>query len=455
MQTTQNKVIVKIDKKKLDEKRNKEGRFHILGHLQDFTRNLQYGEVVSFCLLAKELCPEIEIGCTAIFHHVVEHRIENKNMAEGAKIKRQIDERIIFTDPNGDEYRYLFVDRNSLATELFGVIIGDNLYPSKDNVFCAPFVKQTDYQLVKGIYINTEADLKSIDEQLEIVQHGISEMFRVLTELPPKNEINLSLYENTEKSLSEFEKQRDELNTRKQRIVVHELNVLAISSAQINNELNINEKILIDSKKLYPLDFMGMTFALIRMYDLIFAKKIENELIPLNNYIIVKQDLPSDKNGSIIIPDNAKLKPLQGIVTKIGIGSRMFPMDIYIEDRVVFNKKGNIEIVINEKPYLIVHSQNVIYTLNNKNMKVKKLLSDRLFVKPEAVRRETETGIIIPDTAIEKPSKGIITKVGIECKNNALQEGDSVMFMVGAGIKMEIQGEEILVIRESEIICTI
>lgn len=452
MNASKNKVIVKIDKSALDKKREKEGNFYIPSQLQDFTRNLQYGEVLSFCPLAKELCPEIEIGCIAIFHHIVEFKVVNKNVTEGVNLKNQIDERIISTDENGDEYRYLFVNKNSLATELFGVIIDGMLYPSKDNVFCAPFVKQTDYQLVKGIYINTEHDLKLIEEQLEITQHGINEMFRVLQEFKIKTELNFVLYENTEKSLAEFEKQRDELTQKKQRVVVNELDVLAISSAQSNNELNVNDKVLIDSKRLYPLDFMGMNFALVRKYDLLFAKKVEDELIPLNNYIIVKQDLPGDKIGKIIIPDNAKFKPLQGIVTKIGIGSEIFPMDIEIGDRVVFNKRGNIEIVIDEKPYLIVHTQNVIYKLNNKNMKVQPL-SDRVFVKPAEVEKTTESGIIIPDVAIEKPSKGIVVAVGKVVEE--LKEGDNVMFQIGAGIPMEIQGENILIIRESEIICTI
>ncbi len=451
MNIANNKIIVKIDKQKLDEKREKEGNFYIPSYLQDFTRNLQYGEVVSFCPLAKELCPEITIGCTAIFHHIVEFKVVNKNVAEGVDFKKQIDERIVSTDENGDEYRYLFVNRNSLATELFGVIIDGMLYPSKDHVFCAPFVKQTDYQLVKGIYINTEQDLKAIDEQLEIAQHGISEMFRVLRELPPKSESNLIIYETTENKIDELNKEIDKLNERKQKVVVHELDVLAISSAQKNNELEINNKVLIDSKRLYPLEFMGMNFALVRKYDLLFAKKVKDELIPLNNYIIVKQDLPGDAIGKIIIPDNAKFKPLQGIVSKVGIGSEVFPMDIEIGDRVVFNKRGNIEIIIDEKPYLIVHSQNVIYKINNKNMKVQPL-SDRVFVRPAEVETKTETGIIIPDAAIEKPSKGVVVAVG---KVSELKEGDNVMFQVGAGIPMQIEGENILVMRESEIICKI
>ena len=456
MKVNTNKVIIKIDKSKLDEKRSTEGQFYIPDYLQDFTRNLQYGEVISFCDLAKELCPEIEIGCTAIFHHIVEFKVVNKNFAEGVDAKKEVDERLVYS--NGDnEYRYLFVDENPLATELFGVIVNDILYPSKDNVFCSPIVKQTDYQLVKGIYINTEQDLKIIDEQLEIVQHVINEMFRVLTELPPKNESNFKLYENTEKTLSEFEKQRDGLNDKKQRIVVNELEVLSISSNQGNNELNLFDKILIDSKKLYPINFMGFSSALVRRYDLIFAKEIESGLHPMNDYIFVKQDLPSDKIGSIVVPDNAKIKPQQGVVIKVGKGSDKFTMDIEVNDRVVFNKKGNIEVVIDEKPYLIVHSQNVIYTINNKNMKVKKVLSDRVFVKPEKTETQTEAGIIIPDTAIQKPSKGIVLAVGsgYPSKPMELKEGDNVMFQIGAGIQMEIQGEQILVIRESEIICTI
>lgn len=455
LNSSKSKVIVKIDKRKLDNKREKEGNFYIPSHLQDYTRNLQYGEVVSFGSLAKELCPEIEVGSIAIFHHIVEHKVVNKNIAEGTDAKKQIDERIIKSDDDF-EYRFLFVDRNPIATELFGVLIDEYLHPSKEQVFCYPMVRQTDYQLIKGIYVNSETDLKNIEEQLEIVNHGKSEMFRVLQELPSLHEKNEILYENTKKSLSEFEKQIDVLTDRKRKIVLDELIVAATCSIQTNNELKEGDKIFIDSKRLYPLEFMGLNFALIRMYDLIIAKEIDGEIYPLNNYLIVNQHSADERVGSIIIPENARIKPLKGSVIKAGIGSNYMPLDIEKDDVVVFNKKGNVEIFIDEKSYLIVHNQNVIYKLNNNNMKAQPL-ADRVFVRPSKVETTTESGIIIPDVAIEKPSKGTVISVGIGYpeKPMELKEGDNVMFQVGAGIPMEIQGETILVVRESEIICTI
>ena len=83
-----------------------------------------------------------------------------------------------------------------------------------------------------------------------------------------------------------------------------------------------------------------------------------------------------------------------------------------------------------------------------------KPLGDRVFVRPSQVETTTEAGIIIPDMAIEKPSKGVVIAVGTKATEE-LKENDNVMFQVGAGIPMEIQGESVLVIRESEIICTI
>ncbi len=455
MKVQDNKVLVKINKEKLDEKREKEGNFYIPSHLQDFTRNLQYGEVVSFGSLAKELCPEIEIGCTAIFHHTVEFKVINKNVAEGTDAKKQIDERLVKVSDDGKyEYRYVCVDRNPIATELFAVLVRDEyLHPSKGQVFCYPMVKQTDYQLIKGIYVNSEQDLKSIDEQLEIVSHGKAEMFRVLQQLPPQNEKNQMLYENTKKSLAEFEKQIEALTERKQKVVLDELIVAATCSIQPNNELKEGDKIFIDSKRLYPLQFMGLNFALIRMYDLIIAKEVEGEVVPMNNYVLINQSQSGERVGSIIIPENARVKPLKGIVSKVGIGSEDMPMDIEVEDLVVFNKKGNVEIFIDEKPFLIVHNQNVIYKLNNNSMKAQPL-SDRVFVRPSKVETTTEAGIIIPDVAIEKPSKGVVIVVGTKATEE-LKENDNVIFQVGAGIPMEIQGEQVLVIRESEIICTI
>lgn len=82
-----------------------------------------------------------------------------------------------------------------------------------------------------------------------------------------------------------------------------------------------------------------------------------------------------------------------------------------------------------------------------------KPLADRVVVKPAAAEAKTASGIIIPDTAKEKPQKGIIVAIG----NGKVDEpmtvkvGDKVLYGKYSGTEISIDGDELLIMRESDI----
>ncbi|MBV6479318.1 MAG: 10 kDa chaperonin [Ignavibacteria bacterium] len=90
-------------------------------------------------------------------------------------------------------------------------------------------------------------------------------------------------------------------------------------------------------------------------------------------------------------------------------------------------------------------------------MKIKPL-SDRILVKPAEAEEKTASGIIIPDTAKEKPMKGEIVAVGKgkitddgkEVKME-LKVGDKVLYGKYSGTEITIEGEEYLIMRESDV----
>lgn len=95
-------------------------------------------------------------------------------------------------------------------------------------------------------------------------------------------------------------------------------------------------------------------------------------------------------------------------------------------------------------------------------MKVRPL-NDRVLIKRvEDEEQKSKGGIIIPDTAKEKPQKGQVIAVG---KGKVLEngeripldvkEGDKVLFGKYAGNEIKIDGEEYLIMREDEILCII
>ena len=82
-----------------------------------------------------------------------------------------------------------------------------------------------------------------------------------------------------------------------------------------------------------------------------------------------------------------------------------------------------------------------------------KPLADRVLVEPAAAEEKTDGGIIIPDTAKEKPQKGKIVAVGNgkPDKPMTVKEGDTVLYGKFAGTEINIEGKDYLIMRESDL----
>jgi chaperonin GroES len=86
-----------------------------------------------------------------------------------------------------------------------------------------------------------------------------------------------------------------------------------------------------------------------------------------------------------------------------------------------------------------------------------KPLADRVLVEPAAAEEKTASGIIIPDTAKEKPQRGQIIAIGDGKKDEPLtvKVGDTVLYGKYAGTEITIEGKEYLIMRESDIFAII
>lgn len=86
-------------------------------------------------------------------------------------------------------------------------------------------------------------------------------------------------------------------------------------------------------------------------------------------------------------------------------------------------------------------------------MKIKPL-ADRVLVKPAAAEEKTVSGIIIPDTAKEKPLKGEVIAVGKGTKDEEMvvKANDKVLYGKYAGTEIEIDGTQYLIMRQSDIL---
>lgn len=83
-----------------------------------------------------------------------------------------------------------------------------------------------------------------------------------------------------------------------------------------------------------------------------------------------------------------------------------------------------------------------------------KPINDRVVIKPATAEETTKGGIIIPDTAKEKPQRGEVVAVGPGKDGNLMtvQEGDIVLYGKYAGQEINFEGEDYLIMREDDIL---
>ncbi|NLN94553.1 MAG: co-chaperone GroES [Bacteroidales bacterium] len=86
-----------------------------------------------------------------------------------------------------------------------------------------------------------------------------------------------------------------------------------------------------------------------------------------------------------------------------------------------------------------------------------KPLADRVLVKPAPAEEKTAAGIIIPDTAKEKPQKGTVVAAGPGKKDEPItvKPGEIVLYGKYAGTEINIDGTDYLIMRESDILAII
>ena len=86
-------------------------------------------------------------------------------------------------------------------------------------------------------------------------------------------------------------------------------------------------------------------------------------------------------------------------------------------------------------------------------------LHDRVLVRRVEAEEKTAGGIIIPDTAKEKPQEGVVVSVGTGARNEAgevhpleVKAGDKILFGKWSGTEVRVNGEDLLIMKESDIL---
>ena len=81
-----------------------------------------------------------------------------------------------------------------------------------------------------------------------------------------------------------------------------------------------------------------------------------------------------------------------------------------------------------------------------------KPLGDRVVIEPSIQQEKTESGIILPDTAQEKPQEGKVLAVG-DCKT--IKKGNLVIYPKYSGIEINHEGQDLLIMSEKEVLAVV
>ena len=91
-----------------------------------------------------------------------------------------------------------------------------------------------------------------------------------------------------------------------------------------------------------------------------------------------------------------------------------------------------------------------------------KPLEDRILVRPEEGEETTASGIVIPDTAKEKPQEGTVLAVGVGKRSDTgelipmdVKEGDKVIYSKYGGTEIKVDGEELLILSARDVLAIV
>jgi chaperonin GroES len=91
-----------------------------------------------------------------------------------------------------------------------------------------------------------------------------------------------------------------------------------------------------------------------------------------------------------------------------------------------------------------------------------KPLEDRVLVRPEEGEETTASGIVIPDTAKEKPQEGTVLAVGVGKRSDTgelipmdVKEGDKIIYSKYGGTEIKVDGEELLILSARDVLAVI
>lgn len=200
------------------------------------------------------------------------------------------------------------------------------------------------------------------------------------------------------------------------------------------------------------------------------GRKINGEISPLNNFILVKNaEAVEETTGGILLTGKAKLVKTEGTVVSAGPGRThpdsgiVFEMPVSTGDGVVYGKYDGTEIDLNGAKHTLIRDDDILvqFTGGKLTLESVQVVRDNVLVYVDRKEVETEGGILIAKSSKseQKPSTGEVVKVGPgkmaangELMAMEVAIGEMLKFRDFAGNEVEIDGKEYSVVKMSDIL---
>lgn len=138
---------------------------------------------------------------------------------------------------------------------------------------------------------------------------------------------------------------------------------------------------------------------------------------PLGDRVLVKIQAVEEKSrGGIILPDTTQDKPQGGEVVAVGEGKSFSQTQVepsvQLGAKIIYSKYAGTELEFNGVDHLLLKEDDIVGLLETDDIKDLKPLNDRVLIKVTEAEEKTTGGILLTETAKEKPSTGTVIAVG-------------------------------------------
>ena len=208
-----------------------------------------------------------------------------------------------------------------------------------------------------------------------------------------------------------------------------------------------------------------------------FASTPSTQLTPRGEYILAAvADTETATTAGVLLPTTAQRAPTSGDVVAVGSGAPPknnpagppSPPDLKPGDTILYSKfgLGATDLLLGGKPHILIREVDVIGTMPRSaataaDIPQLKPCSDRVLLKVTPAAGITAGGVVLPDSAKEKPVAGVVVRTGPGKRGDdgeritpKVKEGDRVLYFKWAGDAMETpSGDAFVVVHENDILC--